>query len=380
MSKNFLYEYETINDIEIVEYIKNKVALHPFFKEEWGRVKPLQYCGILNIEGRDVFILPKITSASDTANLNIFTYMLLYAYDIKLHQEDFAKAKNQKSRFLLEVLVQHFVKGLLREFTKGVYKSYITKEENLRTLRGKYLITQNIRHNFSKNRIYCEFDELSVDNELNQFFLFALKSLLPFVQSKKLLKESILVLDEVSERQFDPFSVTLHFDRLNSRFYKSYALAIMLLQRLIPLFENGKKSFAFLFDMNELFENFIGKIYKDIDTTTKLQKQGNYGSLVLKPDIITDRMIIDTKYKKVSSREELRVADKYQMFVYGTNFQQIETMLLYPKHKENVCEDLELGKNDTMIVLKMRSIDLDFEGEYEEFLDEIKRRVGKLNE
>ena len=68
------------------------------------------------------------------------------------------------------------------------------------------------------------------------------------------------------------------------------------------------------------------------------------------------------------------------MFVYGTNFQQIETMLLYPKHKENVCEDLELGKNDTMIVLKMRSIDLDFEGEYEEFLDEIRRRVGKLNE
>jgi len=41
---------------------------------------------------------------------------------------------------------------------------------------------------------------------------------------------------------------------------------------------------------------------------------------------------------------------------------------------------LELGKNDTMIVLKMRSIDLNFEGEYEEFLDEIKRRVGKLNE
>ena len=378
MNGKFLYEYETIDDERVISYIQTHKELHPFFEEKWGKIKPLQYCGILHIEGQDLFILPKITSKSDAANLNIFTYMLLYAYDIKLYKEDFAKAKNQKSNFLLEVLVQHFAKELLREFTKGLYKSYITKEENLRTLRGKYLLTQNIRHNFSRTKIYCEFDEFSVDNELNQFFLFALKSLLPFVRNRRLLKECLLVLDEVNSKEFHISSFTFHFNRLNSRFFKSYELALMLLARVIPLFEDGKRSFAFLFDMNELFENFMGKVYEDIDKSTHLQKQRNYGSLVLKPDIITDGMIIDTKYKKVSGREDLNVSDKYQMFVYGTNFLQPKTMLLYPKHKQDICEDLQLGKNDTMIELKMRSIDLDFDGEYEDFLDEIRGRVREI--
>jgi 5-methylcytosine-specific restriction enzyme subunit McrC len=378
MSKNIFYEYETIDDEKIVSYIQNHKELHPFFKEEWGKIKPLQYCGILNIEGRDVYILPKITTRSGEKNLDIFIYMLLSAYDIKLQKQDFAKAKNQKSSFLLEVLVQHFAKQLLHEFTKGLYKTYISKEENLTTLRGKYLISQNIRHNFTKSKIYCEFDEFSADNELNQFFLFALKSLIPYVHSKKLLKECLLVLDEVGDKQFDVFKTNINFERLNSRFQLSYELGVMLLQRVIPMFADGKKSFAFLFDMNDLFEKFIGKIYESIDESTELQRQKNYGSLVLKPDIVTSRMIIDTKYKKVSSREDLKVPDKYQMFVYGTNFKQINTMLLYPKHIENICDDLKLGKNDTMVQLKMRSVDLDFDGGYDEFLDEIRGRVREL--
>ena len=380
MSKNIFYEYETIDDEEIVTYIQNHKELHPFFKEEWGKIKPLQYCGILNIEGKDIYILPKVTTRSSEVNLDIFIYMLLAAYDIKLQKQDFAKAKNQKSSFLLEVLVQHFAKELLREFTKGLYKIYTSKEKNLTTLRGKYLISQNIRHNFTKSKIYCEFDEFSADNELNQFFLFALKSLLPYVHNKKLLKECLLVLEEVSDKYFNPFENNIHFDRLKSRFQPSYELGVMLLQRVIPMFADGKKSFSFLFDMNDLFEKFIGKIYESIDESTELQRQKNYGSLVLKPDIVTSSMIIDTKYKKVSSRENLSVADKYQMFVYGTNFKQIDTMLLYPKHIENIYDDLKLGKNDTMVQLKMRSVDLDFDGGYEEFLDAIRGRVRKINE
>jgi len=49
--------------------------------------------------------------------------------------------------------------------------------------------------------------------------------------------------------------------------------------------------------MNELFEKFIGRIFKELDPSTKLQNQKNFGNLQLKPDIITTNMIIDTKYK-----------------------------------------------------------------------------------
>jgi len=380
MPSFILYEYEIIKDKAISFFIKNHKELHPYFKEEWGEIKPLHYCGVINMDGQNIFILPKITTRNQETNLHIFTYMLLCAYDIKLYHQDRAFALNHKSDLFLEVLVQHFSKELLQEFTKGLYKTYITQEENLRTLRGKYLITQNIRHNFTKSKIYCEFDEFSVDNELNQFFLFALQMFLPHVKQKKYLKECLLALDGVSQQTFDAKSIKLHFHKLNSRYKPSYEFAVMLLQRYIPLFANGEKSFAFLFDMNELFEHFIGKIYQQIDATTQLQKQKNYGSLVLKPDILTRNMIIDTKYKKLSSREELRVGDKYQMFVYGINLGIVNTMLLYPKHQENVWDDLELGKGENIVHLKMRSIDLDCDGEYEEFLDEIRERVGKIDE
>ncbi|MDQ7085227.1 MAG: hypothetical protein Q9M36_10010 [Sulfurovum sp.] len=142
------------------------------------------------------------------------------------------------------------------------------------------------------------------------------------------------------------------------------------------------KSFAFLFDMAVVFEKFVGKMYQEIDSSTQLQKQGNFGSLHLKPDIVTARQIIDTKYKKVNSRSDVTTQDKYQMFAYGVNFKVKETMLLYPKHLLDVDENLELGKGEDLIRLKMKSLDLGFDGGYDGgydgydgFLGEIKSRL-----
>ena len=54
-------------------------------------------------------------------------------------------------------------------------------------------------------------------------------------------------------------------------------------------------------------------------------------------------------------------------------------MLLYPKHNnKKVNEDLKLGKDDKIVELKMRSINLNFDGGYDEFVCEIKSRLGKL--
>ena len=90
-------------------------------------------------------------------------------------------------------------------------------------------------------------------------------------------------------------------------------------------------------------------------------------------------MIIDTKYKLVKNREDLKTNDKYQMFTYGINFKRKETMLLYPKHIFDVNENLKLGKDDTLVNLKMRSIDLKFEDkDFEIYVDEIRKRVENL--
>lgn len=374
---NISYEYQKL-DKDFQEYIQETPPLHRYFKNEWGVIKARQYCGIINDGKQDYYILPKITKSNDTHNLDIFIYMLRYVYDIKLKNEDFSSSKNHSTQNFLEVFIQMFAKNLFKEFQKGVYKEYVTCKDNLTTLRGKYLINENLKYNHTKDKIYCEFDEFSMDNKLNQFFLFALKTFVPFLKDTKLLKQCELILDEVTCKHIDINFFSLNFHRLNARYQESYEFAIILLKKFIPLFQNGKKSFAFLFDMNELFEKFIGKIYEDIDKSTELQKIKIYGNLVLKPDIYTSTCIIDTKYKKVSSKDDLNKDDKYQMFVYGTNFEIKNIMLLYPKHLLHVKEDLKLGRDEKLINLKMRSVDLDFNGGYREYIKEMKKRIGEM--
>ncbi len=54
-------------------------------------------------------------------------------------------------------------------------------------------------------------------------------------------------------------------------------------------------------------------------------------------------------------------------------------MLLYPKHKVNVSENLELGKGDDLVRLKMRSLDLAFDGGFEVYVSKMRKRVEELS-
>ena len=378
--QNTIYEYESISNEELKNHIINTTELHKYFTLDWKDLKTKQYCGILNFNDQDFHILPKIANHNDEKNLNIFIYMLMYAYDVKLSNEQIASCANEEHT-ILEVFVQMFANGLLQELKKGMYKKYITEQDNLNVLKGKYLINENIKYNFTKNKIYCEYDEFSENNSLNQFFLYAVKYLQKFVKDKKLLKQCELVFDEVEYKSVDINRVeTLNFNRLNVRFKTSFEIALLLLKQSIPLFNQDKKSFAFLFDMNILFEKFIARMVKELDSNAKIQNQDNFGDLTLKPDIILKNQIIDTKYKRIKSIEDIKQSDKLQAFAYGVNYGVYNVMLLYPKHLDEVKYDLVLGKDDKKVQLKIRSIDLNFMGnDYKEYIDEIRKRVESLN-
>lgn len=386
--QNTIYEYEEIKeDLEDYKKLKDHIIdtkeLHNYFTLDWKTLKARQYCGILNFNNQDFYILPKITNHNHEKdarqNLNIFIYMLMYAYDVKLSNEQIASCANQKHT-ILEVFIQMFANGLLQELKKGLYKEYLTKQDNLPVLKGKYLINENLKYNFTKNKIYCEYDEFSENNSLNQFFLYAVKYLQKFVKDKKLLKQCELIFDEVEYKQVDINKLNIHFDRLNVRFKISFEIALLLLRQSIPLFNQDKKSFAFLFDMNVLFEKFIARMVKELDNNAKIQNQDNFGDLTLKPDIILENQIIDTKYKKIKSIEDIKQSDKLQAFSYGINYKVDNVMLLYPKHLENHSFDLVLGK-ENIVNLKIRTIDLDFDGnDYRKYVDEIRKRVERLNE
>lgn len=393
--QNTIYEYEEIKEKDYKElrtHIIDNSSLHNYFKLDWKDLKAKQYCGILNFNNQDFYILPKIANHNDEKdaeqNLNIFIYMLMYAYDVKLLNENTSLSENLKSNNILEVFVQMFANGLLQELKKGMYKKYITEQDNLSVLKGKYLINENLKYNFTKNKIYCEYDEFSSNNSLNQFFLYTVKYLQKFVKDKKLLKQCELIFDEVEYKSVDINKLNIHFDRLNVRFKISFEIALLLLRQSIPLFNQDKKSFAFLFDMNVLFEKFIARIVKELDSNAKIQNSDNFGALTLKPDIIvkSKNLIIDCKYKILKENKISNRNDRYQMYVYGNNFENIKseinfrTMLLYPKNLNkkdlNNKEPIYLGNNDRKVELRIRYIDLNFnEHNFEKYIEEIKNRI-----
>lgn len=371
----FLIENRNIPS-SLNSYIKENKSLHKNFDINFEGIKPKNTCGFLSIENEDYFIIPKI-SKEERQNLNQFIFMLLKAYDIKISNEDLASFENTKFKYL-EIFIRYFSNTLLNELKRGIYKTYITREENLKVLKGKYLVEKNFQ-NFYHMNIYCEFDEFSIDNDLNKFFLYAIKIFKRY-SSYSNLHKCEAVFDEVDYTHIDINRLKIKFDRLNIRFERSFEIALMILKKFSPLVNNSNtKSFAFLFDMSEVFENFIGNLYKDIDSSTILQKESNFGNLKLKPDIQTSSKIVDTKYKFAENKEDLKTHDKYQMFTYGTNYQK-DTILLYPKHIVDLDEKLKLGKDEKCINLVMKSIDLESEQtKYEDYIENIKNRLEKID-
>ncbi len=368
-----IYENQNIPK-KLEQSIKDNNSIHQYFDINFNGIKPKNYCGFITLKNKSYFIAPKI-SKKENQNLDIFIYMLIYAYDIKLSNEDLLNIANNKHK-IFEVFIRFFTDNLLNEFKKGIYKKYITLEDNLKVLRGKYLIDKNLANAYHQN-IYCEFDEFSMDNELNRFFLFTIKTFMKFSNYSNLHKCE-MILDEVTYKNIDFNRLNIHFDRMNDRYKKSYKIALMILNKIIPITDNSNTdNFAFLFDMAEVFEKFIGNIYKDIDKTTQLQTQKDFGNLRLKPDIIFKDTIIDTKYKIVQNKNDLSTQDKYQMFVYGTNFNITNTMLLYPKHFTKSFKDeyLLLGKDSDTIKLKMKSINLDSNKSFIKYIKTIKKRI-----
>jgi 5-methylcytosine-specific restriction enzyme subunit McrC len=365
-----VHEYEKINLLIPTEF-------QCYFSEKWGEVKATQYCGALKIGNQTLTILPKIDKHNDAANLRYLTYMLSYVYDLKV-DESIASTDTEKSP-ILELLISIFSRELIREVEKGMYREYISVQDNLRVMRGRFMAGMDARTNFVRDKIYCEYDEFSPDNPLNALFAYTVnmcRRITNSADNRRQLGTLNLIFDEVTP-YYNPHA-TYHWHRLNERFRHLYKIALLILQNLNIRFDKaGVNEWAFMFDMNVLFEQFIGKIFQSIEPTAIIQAENNFGNLKLKPDIlIPNQLIIDTKYKKVNGKDELKRDDKYQMYVYGKNYHIDKTMLLYPKHIEDVNEDLCLGKKGEGVALKMRSVELQTEAiDYKIFIDRMKYQI-----
>lgn len=326
------------------------------------------HVGIIRFADFQLNILPKIIGEEDSLCLENLMFMLRYTRKLEIHSMDSAEISQTKQPFL-EVLIAHYANILLNALQRHIPHQYETQEDNLPTVKGRILFAKNHLVNAANlARTYCQFDEFTSDNLLNQTLKFvshALQKLTSVSQTRQKLLKINAVYEDVTLRPV-AYAETqkIILNRNQAIFKEPLELAQMFLQNsTISLHNHTFTNLAILFDMNKLFEEFVAtaleqafpgqvkiqnklKIIEDIDGIPGT-------SYTIRPDILFGKdTIIDTKYKRLSLPEDKpSEADIYQMLAYNRFYNRKNIILCYPMTDEYYPRTTILEKKSISLML-----------------------------
>lgn len=316
------------------------------------------FVGVINLGRDQVEVLPKIEGDISQVRHNL-AKMISVVMDLELLDDDSTKV-DKHSDSILEILVRLFCQKLWQCIRRGMVRRYETRSENLTMLRGRLSVADQIRHNLARpDRLACVFDEFSENNPLNQTLKAALRVLSKVAKTQanqRNIAELLFCFQDVDDAV--PGAINwgqAGTNRLSVRYKPVLALARLFIEGKSPDVVSGSgDGFALLFDMNQLFESYVGAVAKHVFSkdglTVSLQGPKRHlarlasGSPVfeLKPDIVASKdgeisFIIDTKWKRLKEqayREGVTSTDVYQMYAYSIQYASPDVLLLYPHHSE----------------------------------------------
>ena len=345
---------------------KDTKSAHPVFLWGDGRAKTMQWVGVIQVSGLQIEILPKVDESAGNDDENQVRSNLLYilaiAGRIPVRERDVARLTSRKAS-LSETLAAIFADRLRSELLIGPERSYLRREENLRRFKGKLLLAKQIRHNAAhRERFFCRFDEFSENTVMNRIFRTACQILLSSTHTpstQEMLRHCLLLLDGVEDvfvydKLFEKVSIT----RQNERFAAVFHFCKLILRGRSPTVRAGDKhSFSLLFDMNRVFEEFVAAfIQKRVMSSFPGQRlfpqaRGERRPLMirddgdevlrLRPDLLIkgpdndkSRLVLDTKWKRISGDLTPTDSDLYQLYAYTRRYGCYCSALLYPRPHE----------------------------------------------
>ena len=365
------------NEITVSEYrdlclylkknISNKSVVY-----DYNKIKFINYVGIIKIKNLIIEILPKISLSNDIIkDRKMLIFMLSKCNKLSVDIKELLNS-NILNNSLLDILAKVYSKKLLNELQKGLYREYVSKEEALSIIKGKILISKSIKENtINKNKMNCKYDEFTEDNLFNAILKRAINVILFSIKNDDVKKELNIInnlFNDVSDIYISN-NIILNYklNRMNNRFLECFTLAKLILLNSSMDKSLGKENgFSILFEMNYLYEEYIGVLLKEVFNDTNIsintQEKSRYllwntlkerNEIALKPDIVIykdnkPKVIIDTKWKRssIDNRETYSQSDIYQMYAYITTYTECEEcILLYPKEENISHSEWKLNQN-----------------------------------
>ena len=339
---------------------------------DYNKIKFINYVGIIKINNLIIEILPKISLSNDIIkDRKMLIFMLSKCNKLSVDIKELLNS-NILNNSLLDILAKVYSKKLLNELQKGLYREYVSKEEALSIIKGKILISKSIKENtINKNKMNCKYDEFTEDNLFNAILKRAINVILFSIKNDDVKKELNIInnlINDVSDIYISN-NIILNYklNRMNNRFLECFTLAKLILLNSSMDKSLGKENgFSILFEMNYLYEEYIGVLLKEVFNDTNIsintQEKSRYllwntlkerNEIALKPDIVIykdnkPKVIIDTKWKRssIDNRETYSQSDIYQMYAYITTYTECEEcILLYPREENISHSEWKLNQN-----------------------------------
>lgn len=307
-----------------------------------ARVRSRSWVGIARFSDFEVVVTPKLVRGE----LNVLAmYDFVAGLDLvgRLPQERRLAAG---STHLLD-LVSHLLALEARSLMDhGLYADYRTDTDLLPVLRGRLRIREQVTRQFGRVDVLdCAFQEHDTDNLENQLVaagLIAASRVARDPDVRRATRNLAAVFSEactVEHRPCDYYRVRISYTRRNEPYRNAHVLSYLLLEGLAlrDLYSAGiPRSFAFLLDMNILFERFVSRLVDDALRGTGIRVHAqrrdrsvivhertgrSYGTVI--PDLLLEhagwRLPGDAKYKLYDERR-LDPTDIYQVFMYAYAF------------------------------------------------------------
>ncbi|MCT7471358.1 McrC family protein [Aliarcobacter cryaerophilus] len=353
-TKDNFIKKETFDSLEkfVLENEKTAQYLKITTKNGFGKVLQAQnYVGVIQTkDGTTIEILPKIKNATTEKSKDILIKMLKTLKNSPFKNLSVANLKSSKIP-LFEIFISMFLEELTVLVRNGIKSDYISKEENLKFLKGKLKISEQIKYNtIHKERFFVQYEEFisnRVENRLIKTTLRFLYNKSKLNKNQQRIREFLFVFDEIEISH----NIKTDFSKIKlNRQMKDYEQVLLwcktfLFENSFSPYKGNDIAFALLFDMNLLFESFVysylkkSSNFQDIksqDRTHHLAYENGIGRFRLKPDIVINggKIIADTKWKILSEDKAYNGVlqdDMYQLYAYGTKYDNCEKIyLIYP--------------------------------------------------
>jgi 5-methylcytosine-specific restriction enzyme subunit McrC len=345
--------------------------------------------GVIAVQGCSLEILPKIDvlreENSEQQNAAIrkrLIHMLAVALKLKIDTGRITELDWQRET-LLEILIRIFCDKLTEAVRRGMPRRYLGHEDDLSALRGTLDVPRQFtRYAANPGRLACRFDELSQDIELNRIMKAAVAHLSKMSRSaanQQRLRELAFVYADITDVPVPALKWReVVIDRTNHAWQDLFGMARLFLRKRYQTTSSGSgQGTALLFEMNALFEEYIGRLLTRAlaGTESRVTLQG--GRLFCltsvenarpvfqtKPDILIWRAgqvahVIDTKWKRISARiddpkQGVSQGDIYQMMAYAHLYKAPRLTLLYPHHEglgdvEGIQAQFRISGQETVV-------------------------------